>query len=371
MVAAYSLGEENILAHLCLLFEALVLSTSRRIRYFKGEALPRPGVNGNGGGVSSSTTSSHPIATVGRPEAGAAGGGGRLVEEGDNNAAAAAAAAAIGGLRVSTALGDALAEAFRRHPFHRFLVSLRCITAELPKLGRSFTSADPGVAAAPPDMSLRASEWVDQSLWAAAAGVAVGGSNGMVVGSGNEHNSNRSSTDSIGGGGAPPELVEALFKLMAEWVKELPVPSLRWLEAWLSVAVSGLAVRHRGPARAVLGLIQACCSQRKSPQFTATFSALLRGTALGVALTRGLLSGMCGAMPSWMLDDHVLTVQRDQRAQGGLLAEAEGRFLQQGLEGVQERTPGIPKPPLGAFSPPPPPIDCPASARCSPIDRSS
>lgn len=34
------------------------------------------------------------------------------------------------------------------------------------------------------------------------------------------------------------------------------------------MAVSGLAVRHRGPARAVLGLIQACCSQRKSPQFT-------------------------------------------------------------------------------------------------------
>ncbi|CAB1097142.1 unnamed protein product [Ectocarpus sp. CCAP 1310/34] len=171
-----------------------------------------------------------------------------------------------------------------------------------------FTSADLCVAATPPDMSLRASEWVDQSLWAAAAGVAAGGSNGMIVGSGTEHN-NRSSTNSIGGGGAPPELVEALFKLMAEWVKELPVPSLRWLEAWLSVAVSGLAVRHRGPARAVLGLIQACCSQRKSPQFTATFSALLRGTALGVALARGLLSGMCGAMPSWMLDDLVLTVR--------------------------------------------------------------
>lgn len=50
----------------------------------------------------------------------------------------------------------------------------------------------------------------------------------MVVGSGNEHNSNRSSTDSVGGAGAAaPELVEALFKLMAEWVKELPVPSLR------------------------------------------------------------------------------------------------------------------------------------------------
>ncbi|CAN0293670.1 unnamed protein product [Ectocarpus sp. 4 AP-2014] len=194
MVAAYSLGEENILPHLCLLLEALVLSTSRRMRYFKGEALPRPGVNGNGGGVSSTKPSSHPIVPVGRPEAGAAGGG-RLVEEGDNNASAAAAAAA-GGLRVSTALGDALAEAFRRRPFHRFLVSLRCITAELPTLGRSFTSADPGEVASPPDMSLRASEWVDQSLWAAAAGVATGGPNGMVVGSGNEHNINRSAASS-------------------------------------------------------------------------------------------------------------------------------------------------------------------------------
>jgi len=44
----------------------------------------------------------------------------------------------------------------------------------------------------------------------------------------------------------------------------------RWLEAWLSVAVSGLAVRHRGPARAVLGLVQACCSQ-KAPQFAVSW----------------------------------------------------------------------------------------------------
>lgn len=41
----------------------------------------------------------------------------------------------------------------------------------------------------------------------------------------------------------------------------------------------------------------------------AAFSTLLRDTVLGVAVTRGLLSGMCGAMPSWMLDDLVATVR--------------------------------------------------------------
>lgn len=43
---------------------------------------------------------------------------------------------------------------------------------------------------------------------------------------------------------------------------------LRWLQAWLSVAICCLAVRHRGPARAVLGLIRACCEQSKDPSFT-------------------------------------------------------------------------------------------------------
>lgn len=41
----------------------------------------------------------------------------------------------------------------------------------------------------------------------------------------------------------------------------------------------------------------------------AAFVTLLRDTGLGVAMTRGLLSGMCGAMPSWMLDDLVATMR--------------------------------------------------------------
>ena len=43
------------------------------------------------------------------------------------------------------------------------------------------------------------------------------------------------------------------------------------------MAVSGLAVRHRGPARAVLGLIQACCAQKKSPQFTVSWFGWVGG----------------------------------------------------------------------------------------------
>ncbi|CAN0239362.1 unnamed protein product [Scytosiphon promiscuus] len=258
----------------------------------------------------------------------------------------AAKAAAAGGLRMSAVFGDVLAEAFRRRPFHRYLDALRSITKELPVLGtvRSSTASTPGLrsgtasAVSVPDLTLRASEWVDQCLWAAAAEVGGRGrtssggvsGNGAIAAAGNGIGFGGAIVEGgrAGGGAAAaatgaagvgavalagpdahPELAEALFKLMAEWVKELPVPSLRWLEAWLSVAVSGLAVRHRGPARAVLGLIQACCSQRKIPQFTEAFSALLRGTALGVSLSRGLLSGMCGAMPSWMLDDLVLTVR--------------------------------------------------------------
>lgn len=34
-------------------------------------------------------------------------------------------------------------------------------------------------------------------------------------------------TAALGGPDAHPELAEALFRLMAEWVKELPLPSLR------------------------------------------------------------------------------------------------------------------------------------------------
>lgn len=41
-----------------------------------------------------------------------------------------------GGLKMSVVLGDALAEAFIRRPFVRFLDALRCITKELATFGR-------------------------------------------------------------------------------------------------------------------------------------------------------------------------------------------------------------------------------------------
>ena len=83
-------------------------------------------------------------------------------------------------------------------------------------------------AASPPDVSVRASEWVDQCLWAAAA--VVGGS---AAGSGSSIVSPKSGggllgATPVGGPDAHPELAEALFRLMGEWVKELPVPSLRY-----------------------------------------------------------------------------------------------------------------------------------------------
>eukprot|EP00904_Undaria_pinnatifida_P009295 jgi/Undpi1/5496/HiC_scaffold_2.g00775.m1 len=235
-------------------------------------------------------------------EGGGGGGGGNA----GGLEAAAIAAAAGGGLRMSAVLGDALTEAFRRRPFVRFLESLRSITNQLGTLRRH--SADLGGVL--PDVSPLACGWVDRCLWAAAeisggGGDGAGGEMGGVGGGG------RNGGRGGGGGGldAHPELVEAMFKLMAEWVNELPVASLRWLEAWLSVAVSRLAVRQKGPAAAVLGLVQACCAQRRDPAFAAAFSALLMDTRMGVALIRGLLSAMCGEMPSWMLEDLVATIR--------------------------------------------------------------
>lgn len=39
------------------------------------------------------------------------------------------------------------------------------------------------------------------------------------------------------------------------------------------------------------------------------FGALMRDTSTGLFITRGLLSALCGAMPSWMMDDLVATVR--------------------------------------------------------------
>lgn len=104
-----------------------------------------------------------------------------------------------------------------------------------PELGNDAAAA----AAAVPDITLRASAWVDRCLWAAAAEVGgEGGNNGAggiggigaggngVVGLGAGVGAG-AGISAAGGPDAHPELVEALFKLMAEWVKELPVPSLR------------------------------------------------------------------------------------------------------------------------------------------------
>lgn len=107
-------------------------------------------------------------------------------------------------------------------------------------------------------MGARASEWVDQCLWAAAAVVSGGGGGGVGSGS----SSNGSSVTPgvgvvvVGGGGgalgatpvggpdAHPELAEALFRLMTEWVKELPVPSLRYV---ISTSITSFfAVRFLG-----------------------------------------------------------------------------------------------------------------------------
>ena len=139
--------------------QALVWSTSQRIRYLRGERPPPPGgINGlvtapNGINNHSHHHAHHPMsgsnghhhqavavgtgASAAVAVAGGGGGGGVdggvfFVEDGGGKAAVAAA----GGLRMSAVFGDALAEAFRRRPFARFLEALKCITKELPALGR-------------------------------------------------------------------------------------------------------------------------------------------------------------------------------------------------------------------------------------------
>lgn len=83
-----------------------------------------------------------------------------------------------------------------------------------------------------PSLSLRACHWVDRCLWFAATGAAgvvatpgapgvLNNANGVFVSGGWGHGAAANSDP------PQPELVEALFQLMKEWVVELPVPSLR------------------------------------------------------------------------------------------------------------------------------------------------
>ncbi|CAN0202693.1 unnamed protein product [Discosporangium mesarthrocarpum] len=69
-----------------------------------------------------------------------------------------------------------------------------------------------------------------------------------------------------------------------------------------------MVVRQRNAARAILGFVQACCVS-KDTIFQGFFISILREKGLGVALVRGVLSGLCGGMPSWMLDDLVATLR--------------------------------------------------------------
>lgn len=120
-------------------------STSQRIRYFKGETVARPGVNGT---TNTNTNGGrHPphAPRINGVRVDTEGGGGGVLLTDDSifgvaassssAAAAAAKSAASGGLRISAVFGDALAQAFRRRSFHRFLDALRSITKELPALG--------------------------------------------------------------------------------------------------------------------------------------------------------------------------------------------------------------------------------------------
>lgn len=101
--------------------QAVVWSAAERIRYLVGDpaaagsahAWRRP-PNGDSNGQ---PNGHHIVAVL----------GGEGVSGFEGNA---------GGLKMSVVLGDALAEAFIRRPFVRFLDALRCITKELATFGR-------------------------------------------------------------------------------------------------------------------------------------------------------------------------------------------------------------------------------------------
>lgn len=91
-------------------------------------------------------------------------------------------------------------------------------------------------------------------------------------------------------------LIFYFLKLITVPGDSLYMLGFRWLEAWLDLAVSGMTVRHRGPARAVLNLIQACCAQRSDPTFTVTGVEVLHKFGRGNCLNGRLLE-FCFAAP--------------------------------------------------------------------------
>lgn len=82
-----------------------------------------------------------------------------------------------------------------------------------------------------PDVSMRACDWVNRCLYSAATENVGGGGSGGGWGAGTG-----------GGPDAHPELVEALFKVMTEWVNELPQPSLRCVCACSTLCTRALVL---------------------------------------------------------------------------------------------------------------------------------
>lgn len=71
-----------------------------------------------------------------------------------------------------------------------------------------------------PNVSLRACKWVYVAM--ERAGTWVGGGISNIGGS-------IGGTAGVLAADAQPEMVEALFRLMTEWINELPVPSIQWV----------------------------------------------------------------------------------------------------------------------------------------------
>lgn len=106
--------------------QSLVWSTAERLRHVQSAIVGRFAVPPNDN--RSINGHHHQLNHVAGAPPGLSGIGG--------DAASAAVAAVAGGIRMSAIFGDALAEAFVRRPFVRFLDALRGITKELPTFGR-------------------------------------------------------------------------------------------------------------------------------------------------------------------------------------------------------------------------------------------
>ncbi|CAM9973938.1 unnamed protein product [Sphacelaria rigidula] len=241
MVGACGEEEERLLSGLCQVFEALTWSIAQRLRHAEGSrsGLPMASDIHHGG--------YHPPLVTPTPNGHVDSSGdaaGRIFRGNDN----------AEGLKLAVDLGDALAEAFLRRPSVRFLETLRCVTKELATFSRCEHSAeasgDPnrsGETAVVPDLSLRACDWANQGLYAAASGAAAAAAAAnaaaaavspgatpksdvvVVVAGGGSGGWGAAGARGGGGPDAQPEMVEAMFKVMTEWVNELPVPSLRFV----------------------------------------------------------------------------------------------------------------------------------------------